>query len=66
MKPDVFARNRTPTSTESRSGSVRSGVAVLGQMVHGQLEVLVVVVKVQVTGSITLPEASVAPDRLAV
>ena len=36
MSPSVLVRNFTPTSTGSRSGSVRSGVAVPGQIVQGQ------------------------------
>ncbi len=66
MKPLVEARKRTPTSTALRSGSVRAGVAVLGQMVHGQPKELATVVNDQVSGSIWLPDGSRAPDRLAV
>ena len=36
MKPLVLARNFTPSSTESVSGSVRCGVAVPGQIEQGQ------------------------------
>ena len=65
-KPLVVVRNFTPSSTELVSGSVAAGVAVPGQIVHGQLKVLAVVVNDQVTGSITLPAVSVAPLRVAV
>ena len=65
-KPLALARNFTPSSTELVSGSVPAGVAVVGQIVHGQLEVLAVVVKVQLTGSIWLPAVSRAPLTVAV
>ena len=35
--PLVAARNFTPSSTELVSGSVAAGVAVPGQIVHGQV-----------------------------
>ena len=38
MLPATSARNLTPSSTALVSASVRSGVAVAGQMVHGQVE----------------------------
>ena len=36
MSPSVAARNFTPSSTALVSGSVPAGVAVVGQIVHGQ------------------------------
>ncbi len=60
-KPGVSVRNFTPSSTELVSGSVPAGAVVDGQIVHGQLEVVAAVVKVQLTGSIWLPAASRAP-----
>ena len=42
------------------------GVAVDGQVVHGQPPLLFAVVKVQVTGSIWLPAESRAPVTLTV
>ena len=62
-----MARNRTPSSTEEVSGSVRSGTAVAAQIVHGQLLVLAAaVVKLQLAGSMTLPAVSAASLMVAV
>ncbi len=57
----MLARNFTPSSTAAVSVSVKSGTAVLGQIVHGQPKLLAAVVNVQLTGSIVLPAASRAP-----
>ena len=66
MKPFWVARNFTPSSTGLVSGSVAAGVAVPGQIVHGQGLVVAAVVKVQVAGSMVLPAVSVAPETVAV
>ena len=62
--PSWAGRNLTPTSTDAVSESVRSGVAVDGQIVHGHEEGggLATVVNDQLTGAIVLPAASLAPD----
>lgn len=59
--------NFTPSSTADASlESTVVGVVVDGQIVHGQPDVLDDVVKVQVTGVITLPLVSAAPLTFAV
>ena len=64
MNPSVAARNLTPTSMAALSvSSFVVGVAVDGQIVHGQEEGggLATVVNDQLTGAIVLPAASLAP-----
>ena len=67
MVPACVVRNLTPTSTPPLSGSAsRSGVALLGQIVHGQALLAGAVVKLQLTGLMVLSARSLAPDTLTV
>ena len=67
MVPACVVRNFTPSSTPPLSGSAATaGVAVLGQMVHGQALPAAAVVKVQFTALIVLPARSLAPDTSTV
>ena len=68
MVPACVVRNFTPISIPTLSGSAASaGVAVLGQIVHGQpLLLAAAVVKVQLTAVIVLFARSLVPETLAV
>ncbi len=65
MNPSCDARNRTPSSTELVSGSVRSGTAVLAQIEHGHVVGPVPAVTVTPTaGASRFPLSSAARLRM--
>src|SRR5687768_11315553 len=67
MYPPAPARNRTPSSTAEPSLTVTTaGVAVLGQIVHGQPDDVVPVVNDHENGDMVWPAVSRAPDTVAV
>ena len=67
MVPACVVRNFTPISTPPASGSAaNAGVALLGQIVHGQPLLAAAVVKVQLTALIVLPARSLTPETLTV